>query len=237
MAQTSHDQRALAETEWNQAQITAVVWKDQTRALPHAAHALELARGIHDKELEARSLSSLGMIDLHGGDFQEAMHALEASLALYAVLGTEQTAWRAHSLPSFTIGTPLTQPLMDRATEALCWGVLAMAQLHAGQVRNSIRSARRALVLSKEIKNDLVQANSTFFLTHALLEAGAYEEALVLTQHALGLARTCPLTMLFKSLLFAHGGMYHFLQLPAQEHSTLVEAEHIAGKSCPRAFH
>ncbi len=236
MAQTSHDQRALAETEWNQAQITALVWKDQTRALPHAAHALELARGIHDKELEARSLSSLGMIYLHRGDFQEAMHTLEASLALYGALGSEQTAWWELSLHSFTIGTPLTQPLMYRATEALCWGVLAMAQLHAGQVRNSIRSARRALALSKEIKNDMVRVNSTFFLTNALLEAGAYEEALVLTQDALALAWTCPVTILFKSLLLAQGSMYHFLQLPEEAHRALEEAETLAGKSGDGAF-
>jgi DNA-binding SARP family transcriptional activator len=236
MAQTSHDQRALAETEWNQAQITALVWKDSTRALPHAAHALELARGIRDKELEARSLSSLGMIHLHRGDFQEAIHALEASLALYAALGTEQTAWPELSLHSFTIGTPLTQPLMYRATEALCWGVIATAQLHAGQVHNSIRSGRRALALSKEIKNDWVQVNSRFILTHALLEAGAYEEALVLMQDALAPAWTCPPTILFKSFLFAQGGMYHFLQLREEAHRTLEEAETLAGKSGRGAF-
>ena len=34
----------LAETEWNQAQITILVWEDPKRALPYAEHALELAR-------------------------------------------------------------------------------------------------------------------------------------------------------------------------------------------------
>jgi len=236
LAETSHDQRALAETEWNQAQITALMWKDSTRALPHAARALELARGIHDKELEARSLSSLGMIHLHGGDFQEAMHALEASLALYAALGTEQTPWRELSLHSFTIGTPLTQPLMHRATEAFCWGMLAMAQLHAGQVHNSIRSGRRALVLSKEIKNDWVQFESTFCLTHALLETGAYEEALVLTQDALALAQTFPLTKLTQSLLIAQGSIYNFLQQREEAYRTLEEAETLVGMSGDGAF-
>ena len=55
LAETGHDQRAQAETEWNQAQIEAWAWEDPLKsALPHGQHALSLARGIHDKELEAR---------------------------------------------------------------------------------------------------------------------------------------------------------------------------------------
>src|SRR3989442_14002209 len=55
LAQTSSDQRALAETEWNQAQIIGLVWEDPKRALSHGQQALALARSIQDKELEARS--------------------------------------------------------------------------------------------------------------------------------------------------------------------------------------
>jgi len=87
MAQASHDQLVLAETEWNLAQIHAVGWGDLTRAFPHGQQALEMARGIHHKELEARSLSLLGVMYTIGGDFEEATHCLEAALALYAFLG------------------------------------------------------------------------------------------------------------------------------------------------------
>ena len=59
MAETSHDQKALAETECNLAQIIGVVWEDPKGALPHGEQALSLARGIHDQELEARSLFCL----------------------------------------------------------------------------------------------------------------------------------------------------------------------------------
>ena len=62
MAQTSHDQKALAETEWNLAMITAVIWGDPTSALLHGEYALELAHASNDKELEGRSLSLLGLI-------------------------------------------------------------------------------------------------------------------------------------------------------------------------------
>src|SRR5207249_8957414 len=117
-AQTSPDQKALAETEWNLAQITANMWDEPTRALQHGAQALSLARGIHDQELEARSLSLVGYIHIVGGDFEEAMHCIEASLALYARLPTEPTASRELSLVHYLSGAPLTQSLTNRTSEA-----------------------------------------------------------------------------------------------------------------------
>jgi DNA-binding SARP family transcriptional activator/tetratricopeptide (TPR) repeat protein len=112
MAQSSSDQRALAETEWNLAQITAVVWEDPKRALSHGQQALSLA---------------LGWIHIRGGDFEEAIQCLEASLALYAVPGEEQSTSGELSLPSFAIGAPLTQSLTNRASQALCWAELSFA--------------------------------------------------------------------------------------------------------------
>jgi predicted ATPase/DNA-binding SARP family transcriptional activator len=228
MAQTSHDQRALAETEWNRAQITAIVWEDPTSAFPHGEHALELARRIHHKELEARSLSLLGWIHLLGGDFEEAMHCEEASLALYTALGNEPIASRELSLPHFLNGAPLTQPLTYRASEALCWILLASAQVNDGQAQSSIRSGRRALALSQEIKNVWAQVMSTLYLTFGLLEVGSYEEALVLMQEAMALARTLPPTIIFQRFLIALGSTYHALQQWEEAHSTLAEAEAVA---------
>jgi tetratricopeptide (TPR) repeat protein len=48
MAESSQDQRALVETEWNLAQITSLVWVDTKHALPHGQHSLELARASND---------------------------------------------------------------------------------------------------------------------------------------------------------------------------------------------
>ncbi len=188
MAETSADQKALAETEWNRAQIIGVVWDDPTRGLPHGEQVLALARASNDRELEARSLSSLGWINIRGGDFQQGIDCLEAALELYAALGNEQSASRELSLLSFGIGAPLTQPLTNRASEASCWALLAFAQVHAGQVQPSIRSGRRALALSKESKNVWTQIGSMRYLTYGLLDAGAYEEALGLMQarHSVG---------------------------------------------------
>src|SRR2546427_13084058 len=115
-AETSHDQKALAETAFNRAQIIGIVWEDPTSALPHGAQALELARASHDQELEARSLALFGVFHLLRGDYEEAMHDAQASLALYASLGTEPLASRKLSLDHFMSGPPLTQPLTHRAS-------------------------------------------------------------------------------------------------------------------------
>ncbi len=212
MAQTSHEQRALAETEWNWAQVIATAWDDPKGALPHGEHALSLARESLDQELEARSLFLLGWIHLRGGDFEEAMRCLEVSLAAYALLGKEQTASRELSLAHFLSGAPLTQSLTNCASEALCGALLAIAQVHAGQVLGSLRSGRRALALAKESKNVWVEVISTFWLTYGLLDSGNYEEALVLMQHAVALARIIPQLAIFQSFLMALGRTYQALQ-------------------------
>ena len=101
------------------------------------------------------------------------MYCVEASLALYAALGSEPAAARELSLPFIAIGAPLTQPLTHRASEAWCWMLLCVAQLQDGQVQQSIASGRRALALSQESKNVWTQVASMGPLTYGLLEAGA----------------------------------------------------------------
>jgi tetratricopeptide (TPR) repeat protein len=228
LAEISSDQRTLAETEWNRAQILCVLRQEPKRALAHDEQALQLARAIADQELEARSLSSLGLIHLQGGDFEEAIPLLEAALALYARLSNEPLASRELSLPSVVIGAPLTQPLTNRASEAWCWMLLALAQVNAGQVQQSIASSRRALALSQEIKNVWTQVLSTASLTHGLLEAGAYEEALRLMQHVLTLARTLPPTVIFQGFLNALGSTYQAVQQWEEARAAFEEAEAVA---------
>lgn len=228
IAETSQDQQALAETEWNLAQITAMVWLDPKRALPHVQHALSLARESLDQELEARSLCLLGWILLLEGDFQETMHALSAALALYAVLGQEATTSRSLSATHFLIGAPLNQPLTNRATEAFCWALLALGQVNSGQVQTSISSSRRALALSKESKNVWTHIYSAYCLTQGLLEAGAYEEALLLLQDTLALARTLPPSINVQRFLTSLGSSYQALQQWEEAEAPLREAEAVA---------
>jgi len=231
MAESSRDQRSLAETEWNHAQITAEVWGDPKHALPHGQQALELARGIRDKELEARCLATLGVIHLLGGAFEEALHSVEAALALYAALSTEPLSVRELSLPSFMSGSPITQPLTNRAIEAKCWALLAVILQHAGQIQKSIRCGRLSLALAHESRNGWAQVHSMICLMDGLLDAGAYEEAFGVMQQAAGLARTLPLTIHFQRFLIAQGNIYHALQQWDEAKAVLEEAETMAERS------
>jgi tetratricopeptide (TPR) repeat protein len=156
------------------------------------------------------------------------MHYAEASLALYALLRTERTASQELFVAHTLSGAPPTQPLTNRESEALCWALLAFAQVNSGQVQPSMRSSRRALALTTESKNVWVHVISMRYLAYGWLDAGAYEEALGLMQDAMALARTLPPTLLFQRLLTALGSVYHALQQWDEARSTLTEAEAVA---------
>jgi DNA-binding SARP family transcriptional activator/tetratricopeptide (TPR) repeat protein len=224
MAQTSHDQKALAETALNLAQIAALLWEELTNALRQGELALSLARTGHDQELEARCLFTLGVIHLRRGDFEEAMSCAQASLALYARLRTVASASGELSLPYVLLGAPLTQLLTHRATEAMCWALLALAQVQAGQVQPGIRSSRRALALAQESKSVWAQVSSTTYLARGLLEAGAYEEALGLMHHTRALARTLPQGIILQGFHYTLGSVYDALQQWDEARKTLEEA-------------
>jgi tetratricopeptide (TPR) repeat protein len=94
-----------------------------------------------------------------------------------------------------------------------------------GQVQRSLRSGHLALELSKESKNGWAHITSTLGLTQGLLDAGEYEETLVLTQDAVALMRTLPLIGLFARMLTVLGSVYQALQQWEEARSTLAEAE------------
>jgi tetratricopeptide (TPR) repeat protein len=228
MAKSSSDQRTLAETMWNQSQIIGWVWEEPKRALAPGEQSLELAREISDKELEARSLATLGGFHLLGGDFEEALPLQETSLELSAALDSEPLASRELSLPGIGMGAPLTQPLSNRASEALTWALLALAQVNAGQVQPSIASGRRGIALSEEIKNVWTHVFSMGCLTLGLVEAGAYEEALGLMQQAMASAPPRVLTHILQCLLTAQGSVSQALQQWPEAHRAFEETVAVA---------
>jgi len=236
-AQISSDQRTLAETAWNQSQITGFVWDEPKRALAYGKQALELARAISDKELEARSLSSFGAIHLLGGNFEEAQHLLKAGMELYAALDQEPLASREMSLPAIAMGATLTQPLSNRASEAVTCALLALAQVNAGQVQQSIASGRRGLALSEEIKNVWTQVLSKVCLTFGLVEAGAYEESLGLMQQVVASTATLALvTIVLQALLTAQGSVYQATQMWQEAYHAFEETLAVAKGGDVRHF-
>jgi DNA-binding SARP family transcriptional activator len=236
MAKASSDPRTLAETAWNRSSI-GFVWDEPKRALAHGEQALELAREISDKELQARSLASSGAIHLSAGDFEEALPLQEAALELYAALDHEPLASRELSLPGLGMGAPLTQPLSNRASEALTWALLALAQVNAGQVQQSIASGRRGLALSQEIKNVWTHVFSMGCLTFGLVEAGAYEEALGLMHRAVASAPPLVLTHILQCLLTAQGSVSQAVQQWPEAQRAFAETVAVAQGGDFRHFH
>jgi len=228
IAQINQDQHALAETAWNLALITAVMWERPASALPYGRQALALARARHDQELEARSLSALGWIHLLRADYQASIRCVQASIKVYELLENDPVLSKGLSLPSFVTGAPLTQSLTNRAAEAMCWAQLAFAQLQTGQLSKSIQSGYKALSLARRAKNTWVQMPVP--LTSALLEAGRYEEALAITQQAIELTKTLPPTFNSHRILTVLGSTYQALQQWEEAHNTLIEAVTVAEK-------
>jgi len=127
-------------------------------------------------------------------------------------------------------GSPLTQPLTNRAIEAKCWAILAVVQQHTGQVQKGIRCGRQALALARESRTGWAQIHTTICLADELLEAGTYEETFRLMQQAAGLARTLPTTLHFQRFLITMGNTYHALQQWDEAKTALQEAEVMAEK-------
>ncbi|GHO82669.1 ATP-binding protein [Dictyobacter formicarum] len=228
IVETHHDQRMLAETKWNLAQIMTAAWQDPISALPHGQQAFSLARAIHNQELEARSLLLLGWIALRTEELEQATRYFEKSLQLYAHLRPEQKATQGLSLAHFMSGAPLNQSLTYRASEIMCWAFLGLVQIHSGQQAESIHSGRKALELAQATRNVWVCFTSTYSLVHALLDAGSYEEAHGLMQNLVAPARTLPPGIVYQRFLIALERTYHALQQWEEARSILVEADTVA---------
>ncbi|GHO86962.1 tetratricopeptide repeat protein [Dictyobacter formicarum] len=228
IVETHHDQRMLAETKWNLAQIMTAAWQDPISALPHGQQAFSLARAIHNQELEARSLLLLGWIALRTEELEQATRYFKESLQLYAHLRPEQKATQGLSLAHFMSGAPLNQSLTYRASEIMCWAFLGLVQIHSGQQAESIHSGRKALELAQATRNVWVCFTSTYSLVHALLDAGSYEEAHGLMQNLVAPARTLPPGIVYQRFLIALERTYHALQQWEEARSILVEADTVA---------
>ena len=190
VANRSGDEWVQAITTLNLAQIAFL--KDHMKsALLYAKQALVLAHSKDDRELEAKSLHLLGFFSLWQGDFREAMDAFEAALKLYAILSSDPNVPRTYSILLFlAVGAPSpTHFLRDLATEAMCWGHLALAQLHTGQLHQSLFNGHRPVEIFKESRTAWAQFDSSTWLTYALLEAGSYQEALALIQQTIKLMK------------------------------------------------
>ena len=86
IAETSGAKAAVAETEWNLAQMAIHRWEPDA-AGAHAEKALELARQLGLEELAARSLDTLGISHNFAGRWEECVARTREAAAMYARMG------------------------------------------------------------------------------------------------------------------------------------------------------
>jgi tetratricopeptide (TPR) repeat protein len=163
VAEGCGDPVALAEAEWNLAQIRVYIW-DIEGSMLHAQRALALARQLDLPELTGRSLTVLGFAENGAARWVESESHYEEARHLYAALG-------------------------NRALEAESLCGIARARANLGQPYTAIDLARTAHTFNLESDNTWGQAVSTLNLGFVLLEANEWSEALAVAKAGVEIAQ------------------------------------------------
>jgi len=210
-ARETGDRKALAETEWNLAQVATLAWEPE-KALARGEGALALARELGDEELAARSLYVLASAQAFGGRWEECVALAGEARATYGRMeglpSSRATGAGALAMQFLWAGSPPSDALYVRAMEANCLCLLALGESNLGGIRAGITAGRSALSIGREIKNDWVLVFASLNLSHNLLDAGEYEEALRLTQEGAELARKLPNPLTLFYMLYALGNAW-----------------------------
>ncbi len=198
-------------------------WKSK-RAQFHAERALERAHMTDRKDLTARSLYTLGLSAAFGGLWKEVVACAEEARTLYAAI-EDQTVDAVELSEQLTYaGFPPSWQLTNRAMEGLCLCLLALGHVNLGEPQAGVNVARAALDISQEINNVWVQAYSLLNLNHTLLEVGEYEEAFLVTQKGVEMARTLPNPTLLFFMLTVLGAVHQAMMRLEEAHEALMES-------------
>jgi tetratricopeptide (TPR) repeat protein len=163
VAEGCGDPVALAEAEWNLAQIRVYIW-DIEGSMLHAQRALALARQLDLPELTGRSLTVLGFAENGAARWAEAESHYQEARHLYAALG-------------------------NRALEAESLCGIARARANLGQPYTAIDLAWTAHTFNLESDNAWGQAVSALNLGFVLLEANEWAEALAVAKAGVEIAQ------------------------------------------------
>jgi DNA-binding SARP family transcriptional activator/predicted ATPase len=163
IAEQQHDTVSLIEIEANLAQTHLYLWNVQG-LIAHAEHALGLARDLAQPELIARCLNMLAYAGTISSQWETMAVQAEEARSLYA----------QHA---------------NRFMEADCLALISAGRTHSGRLREGIEAGRAAFDICRKLESDWGQANSAWYLAHALLEAGAYTQALEVAHMGVAAAR------------------------------------------------
>jgi DNA-binding SARP family transcriptional activator/tetratricopeptide (TPR) repeat protein len=198
VAETSGDQRGMAETEWNLSVATRMQHKPDL-ARQHGEQALAIARQLGHPQLLARCLNSLAYVHslLRQWDTVGA-YAREAR-DLYAAAG-------------------------DRVLEADSQRVLGWSQIYADRPQASLATLQETFAFSQKIENLWGQAECAWRLACTLTELGRYGEAIGLARQAVKQARIVGQPPMFLMALITLGSVQRTLMAFDAARVTLLEA-------------
>src|SRR5581483_6945324 len=134
----------------------------------------------------ANSLNKLSVATLLQGDWEAVISYAREARDLYQVL---------------------QNPLM----EARCLKQIAKAHISTGQLQEGLAAAREAYKIDLEVGDPSMIVYSTYHLVTALLETGAYAEALTLAQQTMTTARNCNNSIMLALALTTLGRVYRAL--------------------------
>jgi DNA-binding SARP family transcriptional activator/tetratricopeptide (TPR) repeat protein len=189
VAQTSGAKAAVAETEWNLAQMVVYGLEPDER-VAHAEAALELARELGLEELAARSLYTLGVAYSFAGRWEQCVARVREAAGLYERMGDRGAGSLAAQY--LLVGAPPSVALHNRAMEAHCLATLAAAEVNRGAPGAGVSAGRTAMKIGREINNEWPQAMAAANLSPGLIEEGRYGEALCAAKEAVRIARKLP---------------------------------------------
>ena len=225
VAGTSGAKAAVAETEWNLAQMAIHGWEPDA-AGAHAEKALELARQLGLEELAARSLDTLGISHNFAGRWEECVARTREAAALYARMGDRGAGSLAAQY--LLVGSPPSEALHNRAMEAQCLATVAVAEVNRGELAASVNAGRAALKIGREINNEWTQALAATNLSQGLIEEGRYGEALRTVQEGVRITRKVPDPVLPLIALYAAGNAHQAMLGLEEAQTTYREALEIA---------
>ena len=205
VAETSGAKAAVAETEWNLAQMVIYGLEPDERIV-HAEAALGLARELGLEELATRSLYTLGVAYSFAGRWEECVARVREAAGLYARMGGRSAGSLAAQY--LLVGSPPSVALHNRAMEAHCLATLAAAEVNRGAPGAGVSAGRTAMKIGREINNEWPQAMAAANLSPGLIEEGRYGEALRAAQEGVRIARKLPNPVLPLLALLSLGNAY-----------------------------
>lgn len=162
------------------------------KALEHARHDLEDARGRGDRHRELRALSNLGLIHHKLGEYDEALKCHQQASHLSrehgdkrsegAAKGNEGVAWLelhrfAEATECFQKSIALGRELGDRASEESGLGNLGHVLQLTGRHEQAIESVNAALAIARERGHQVGEANAFYTLAKVHLDLRNHAEA------------------------------------------------------------